>query len=77
MTILCTVYVKFNDELCTFLVKSHCKFKTSLFTTNDLCINCIRKKLFRMEEQDQAVKEIELIDFLPDICNMCTFQSCK
>ena len=30
------------------------------------------EKLFRMEEQDQAVKEIELIDFLPDICNMCT-----
>ena len=27
-----------------------------------------------MEEQDQAVKEI---DVLPDICNMCTFQSCK
>ena len=31
----------------------------------------------RMEEQDQAVKEIELTYFFPDICNMCTFQSCK
>ena len=35
------------------------------------------KRLFRTEEQDQAVKEIELTYFLPDICNMCTFQSCK
>ena len=30
-----------------------------------------------MEEQDQAVKEIGLIDFLPDICNMCILKSCK
>ena len=28
-----------------------------------------------MEEQDQAVKEIEPTYFLPDICSMCTFQS--
>ena len=30
-----------------------------------------------MEEQRQAVKEIELTYFFPDICNMYTFQSYK
>ena len=30
-----------------------------------------------MEEQDQAVKEIELAYFLAHICHMGTFQSCK
>ena len=47
---------------CTLFCQIPLQIWNLTFPTKDVCINCIPKKLFRKEEQDQTVKEIELID---------------